>query len=318
MDGRDETQREREPHPMLEVHDSRRGHIPGSEEARSKTRGIISHAGGARSMRGGEAGSHPRLETGCTIQSGAPHRGETPAQGAWPKQTPPPTENGAWPGLPAAGVSREGGVASAEGAWRRTPLGGRGPLPLPAGGGARGGRCVWGGRGVRPTPCPPTRPPPPAPARAALPWGKAAVPSALRARVHLPEAMAAAWRCAAGRERAAGASNEVSRDRAQRRPRAQRGTRSSRRLRGPAANQRARSVPLARRRGGGRGVGQGRYQRAGWTGGAALGSVGGGGEQGALGRHHFVAAGDDRGILGAAGSQPKGQDCRCVSGNRVS
>lgn len=42
-----------------------------------------------------------------------------------------------------------------------------------------------------------------------------------------------------------------------------------------------------------------------------------GGEQGALGRHHFVAAGDDRGILGAAGSQPKGQDCRCVSGNRV-
>lgn len=43
-----------------------------------------------------------------------------------------------------------------------------------------------------------------------------------------------------------------------------------------------------------------------------------GGEQGALGRHHFVAAGDDRGILGAAGSQPKGQDCRCVSGNRVS
>lgn len=87
MDGRDETQREREPHPMLEVHDSRRGHIPGSEGARSKTRGIISHAGGARSMRGGGggAGSHPRLETGCTIQSGAPHRGETPAQGAWPK-----------------------------------------------------------------------------------------------------------------------------------------------------------------------------------------------------------------------------------------
>lgn len=150
MDGRDETQREREPHPMLEVHDSRRGHIPGSEGARSKTRGIISHAGGARSMRGGGggAGSHPRLETGCTIQSGAPHRGETPAQGAWPKQTPPPDGNGAWPGLPAAGVSREGGVASTEGAWRRTPLGGRGPLPLPAGGGARGGRCVWGGGGA--------------------------------------------------------------------------------------------------------------------------------------------------------------------------
>lgn len=51
MDGRDETQREREPHPMLEVHDSRRGHIPGSEGARSKTRGIISHAGGARSSK---------------------------------------------------------------------------------------------------------------------------------------------------------------------------------------------------------------------------------------------------------------------------
>lgn len=223
MDGRDETQREREPHPMLEVHDSRRGHIPGSEGARSKTRGIISHAGGARSMRGGGGG-------GLTSQAGDglhdPERGPTPrgdpCPGGVAKTDPaPPDGNGAWPGLPAAGVSREGGVASAEGAWRRTPLGGRGPLPLPAGGGARGGRCVCGGGGVRPAPCPPTRPPPPAPARAALPWGKAAVPSALRARVHLPEAMAAAWRCAAGRERAAGASNEVSRDRAQRRPRAQ-------------------------------------------------------------------------------------------------
>ncbi|XP_042686336.1 rhomboid domain-containing protein 2 [Centrocercus urophasianus] len=76
--------------------------------------------------------------------------------------------------------------------------------------------------------------------------------------------MAAAGRCAAGRERAAGASNEVSRDRAQRRPRAH-----------------------------------------------------GGGEQGALGRHHFVAAGGDRGTLGAAGSQPKRQGCRCVSVHRL-
>ena len=222
MDGRDETQREREPHPMLEVHDSRRGHIPGSEGARSKTRGIISHAGGARSMRGGGWGrAHiPGWRRAARSRAGPHTEGRPLPRGAWPKQTPPPDGNGAWPGLPAAGVSREGGVASTEGAWRRTPLGGRGPLPLPAGGGARGGRCVWGG-GVRPAPCPPTRPPPPAPARAALPWGKAAVPSALRARVHLPEAMAAAWRCAAGRERAAGASNEVSRDRAQRRPRAQ-------------------------------------------------------------------------------------------------
>lgn len=150
MDGRDETQREREPHPMLELHDSRRGHIPGSEGARSKTRGIISHAGGARSMRGGGGG-------GLTSQAGDglhdPERGPTPrgdpCPGGVAKTDPaPPDGNGAWPGLPAAGVSREGGVASAEEAWRRTPLGGRGPLPLPAGGGARGGRCVCGGGGA--------------------------------------------------------------------------------------------------------------------------------------------------------------------------
>lgn len=157
MDGRDETQREREPHPMLEVHDSRRGHIPGSEGARSKTRGIISHAGGARSMRGGGWGrAHiPGWRRAARSRAGPHTEGRPLPRGAWPKQTPPPDGNGAWPGLPAAGVSREGGVASAEEAWRRTPLGGRGPLPLPAGGGARGGRCVWGGRGGAPRSLPP-------------------------------------------------------------------------------------------------------------------------------------------------------------------
>lgn len=319
MDGRDETQREREPHPMLEVHDSRRGHIPGSEGARSKTRGIISHAGGARSMRGGGvgAGSHPRLETGCTIQSGAPHRGETPAQGAWPKQTPPPDGNGAWPGLPAAGVSREGGVASTEGAWRRTPLGGRGPLPLPAGGGARGGRCVWGGGGCAPLPAPrhgllPPRPPappyrgekPPSPPRSALectypkPW--------LLPGVVLRDGSERRERATklAGTERSAGRAHSEA-------PAA----RADCGARQPISERGAFHSPGGA--GGGGEWGRGGTNAWGGQGEPRSDRWAVGGEQGALGRHHFVAAGDDRGILGAAGSQPKGQDCRCVSGNRV-
>lgn len=166
---------------------------------------------------------------GLTSQAGDglhdPERGPTPrgdpCPGGVAKTDPAPRRKRgvAWParswGLPGGGRGLDGGGVATDairGAWSPPPPRRR----------RRARRTVRvGGGGVRPAPCPPTRPPPPAPARAALPWGKAAVPSALRARVHLPEAMAAAWRCAAGRERAAGASNEVSRDRAQRRPRAQ-------------------------------------------------------------------------------------------------
>lgn len=263
------------------------------------------------------AGSHPRLETGCTIQSGAPHRGETPAQGAWPKQTPPPDGNGAWPGLPAAGVSREGGVASAEEAWRRTPLGGRGPLPLPAGGGARGGRCVWGGGGCAPLPAPrhgllPPHPPappyrgekPPSPPRSALectypkPW--------LLPGVVLRDGSERRERATklAGTERSAGRAHSEA-------PAA----RADCGARQPISERGAFHSPGGA--GGGGEWGRGGTNAWGGQGEPRSDRWAVGGEQGALGRHHFVAAGDDRGILGAAGSQPKGQDCRCVSGNRV-
>lgn len=131
MDGRDETQREREPHPMLELHDSRRGHIPGSEGARSKTRGIISHAGGARSMRGGGGG-------GLTSQAGDglhdPEWGPTPrgdpCPGGVAKTDPAPRRKRgvAWParswGLPGGGRGLGGGGVATDairGAWSPPP-----------------------------------------------------------------------------------------------------------------------------------------------------------------------------------------------------
>lgn len=158
-------------------------HIPRSEGARSKTRetshaggsqsgvmGITSHAGGAQFRVGG---SHPMLGVhdtrgSCAVQTRAgPHTEGRPLPRRRGRTDPAPKGK--------RGVARParnwglsgGGVASAERAWPRPPLGGRGPLPLLAGGGARGGRCVRGGRGGPPRSLPPTRPPPPAPARAA-------------------------------------------------------------------------------------------------------------------------------------------------------
>lgn len=166
-------------------------HIPGSEGARSKTREITSHAGGSQSgvmgitsHAGGAqfrvGGSHPMLGVHdtrgiahipawrCAVQTRAgPHTEGRPLPRRRGRTDPAPKgKRGVAQPARNWGLSG-GGVASAERAWPRPPLGGRGPLPLLAGGGARGGRCVRGGRGGPPRSLPPTRPPPPAPARAA-------------------------------------------------------------------------------------------------------------------------------------------------------
>lgn len=114
MDGRDETQREREPHPMLEVHDSRRGHIPGSEGARSKTRGIISHAGGARSMRGGGWGrAHiPGWRRAARSRAGPHTEGRPLPRGRGQNRPRPPTETGRGLACPQLG-------SPGRGAWPR-------------------------------------------------------------------------------------------------------------------------------------------------------------------------------------------------------
>lgn len=319
MDGRDETQREREPHPMLEVHDSRRGHIPGSEGARSKTRGIISHAGGARSMRGGGGG-------GLTSQAGDglhdPERGPTPrgdpCPGGVAKTDPAPRRKRgvAWParswGLPGGGRGLGGGGVATDairGAWSPPPprrrrrarrtvrVGGGGCAPLPA-----------PRHGLLPPhpPAPPYRgEKPPSPPRSALectypkPW--------LLPGVVLRDGSERRERATklAGTERSAGRAHSEA-------PAA----RADCGARQPISERGAFHSPGGA--GGGWEWGRGGTNAWGGQGEPRSDRWAVGGEQGALGRHHFVAAGDDRGILGAAGSQPKGQDCRCVSGNRVS